>query len=81
MTWSGIPDLISQGDADIHHDRQADDLRRSFEISHWISHPQTLRNSPRRLKLVYSDTAYLGNVGLSASWFLSLEDARSKFEA
>ena len=26
-------------------------------------------------------SGYLENVGLSASWFLSLEDARSKFEA
>ena len=41
----------------IHHDRQADDIGRSLEITEWISHPQALRNPPRRLKSVYSDTA------------------------
>jgi hypothetical protein len=45
-----------QWKADMHHDREADDLRRSLEIAEWISHPQTLRKPPHRLKPVFSDT-------------------------
>ena len=46
-----------QGEADIHHDREADDLGAGLEIAERVFHPETLRNSPRRLKPVSSDTA------------------------
>jgi hypothetical protein len=49
-----------QWKTDIHHHGKADNLGRSLEITEWISHRRTLRNPPRRLKAICSDTA-LGN--------------------
>lgn len=42
----------------VHHDRQADDLRARFEVPKWIGfcHPAKLRNRPARLKLICSDS-------------------------
>jgi hypothetical protein len=46
---------------DIHHYRQADDLRRRFEIPKWTAfcHGRTLNPRPARLKPVSSDRALL----------------------
>ena len=48
-----------QREPDIHHYRQADDLRAGFEIAKWgaFCHPVRLRNHPARLKPVLSDSA------------------------
>jgi len=43
--------------ANVHHHGKADNLGRSLEITEWISHRRTLRNPPRRLKSICSDTA------------------------
>ncbi len=56
-----------QGEADIHHDRQADDLGRGLEIKEWIAHPKRLRNALHCLELFCSDTAVWGSVNLT-SW-------------
>ena len=46
-----------QGVADIRHDCEADDLRRTVEITKGIVHHQRLRGRTSRLKPIYSDNA------------------------
>ena len=43
--------------ADVHHHREAHDLGRTVEITAGISHRLRLRNSPSRIKPIYSDNA------------------------
>jgi len=46
--------------SDIHHHREADNLRRAIEITEGMAHRRRLRNLARRLKPVYSDNAVDG---------------------
>jgi len=52
--------------ANVHHHRKADDLRRGLEIAEWISHPKTLPNANHRLRPFSPDTAirYYEDIGL-----------------
>ena len=43
--------------ADVQHHREADDFGRTVEITEGVFHPPKLRNSPYRLKPLYSDNA------------------------
>ena len=45
-----------QREADVHHHRKTDDLRRSLEVAEWIAHPATLRSRAGRLKRLSSDS-------------------------
>ena len=47
-------------ETDIHHHRETNDFWRSFEISEWILHPQTLRKATCRLKPLSPDNADYG---------------------
>ena len=42
---------------DVHHHREANNLRRRVEISEWISHPTRLKNGFVCLKPIWSDIA------------------------
>jgi len=48
--------------ADIHHHHEADHLGRAVEITEGIAHRRRLRNLATRLKPIYSDNAFLGEV-------------------
>jgi hypothetical protein len=47
---------------DIHHHREADNFGRTIEITEGVFHPSKLRNSPYRLKPLYSDNAHKTNL-------------------
>ena len=44
---------------DIHYHREEDDFGRTIEITEGVFHPSKLRNSPYRLKPLYSDNAII----------------------